>query len=117
MLRTGDGRLEPGSARLGEAPQVHAVMQACGFTSRGIRRVIEAQMQQELDRGESAGQVGLRMIAAWKEFRANAHLLRYDWGASKFFGEGYWRNGDSWPWSEQALEKQRMQARAREGMA
>lgn len=116
MLRTGDGGLRTPSDRIEDSPQVHAVMQACGFSQRRLRRVIGAQLQLELDRGWPPGQVSLRLIAAWKEFRVSAPLLRYDWGAGKFFGEGYWRNSDTWPWSERALEEQRLRASASVGV-
>jgi hypothetical protein len=99
------------------APQVDAVMQGCGFAERrrSLRRLIEGQLQLECDKGKPAQTAALAMIAAWKRLRANAHLLRHDWGAAKFFGEGHWRDG-SLPFDEQKLQRLRSEANARIGL-
>lgn len=71
------------------------VAQACGATARGVARAIRAQMAM---RGGDPEELAVRMIAAWEEYsRIGDELLRFTWGARRFFGEGHWANAALWP--------------------
>jgi len=85
------------------------VMQGCSFTRRRLRRILQAQLQLALDRGEDLHPTTLAMIAAWKEQARckGMNLLRVVMGPEKFFGDGHWRNEDGWHWDTQAVERQR----------
>jgi hypothetical protein len=87
---------------------VDQVMQGCGLTAHRLRKVLAAQLKQQVDRGELLPTVALAMIAAWKKYILQDTGLRVKWGAKRFFEEGYWREERSWHWDRQALqEKQR----------
>lgn len=113
----GERRPDPDSGDLDLVPKIGAVMQGCGFTKPSLKRAISAQLRQEWDAGgeEAAARAAAAMIAAWRGLCENRHLLRYDWGAVKFFGEGHWRDREAWPWDSRALEAHRMRAEARVG--
>ena len=114
----GTRREDSDSEVCGLDPHVDAVVQACRFTQRRLRRVIAEQMRQAVDAGTPAPTVALRMIAQWRELKLSMHLLRFSWGASKFFAEGHWRTEPgSWPWDQRAVEAERNRAAARVGMA
>lgn len=95
-------RDEPGDALKAAVEQV---MQGCSFKRRRLQAPIRDQLQAAADRGEALPTVALAMIAAWRQLSQQRHLLRYDWGPSKFFGDGHWREGVQWPWDHKALEQ------------
>ena len=89
------------------SPQVDAVMQACGFTARKLRRVLAAQMRLRCDVGETAATVAREMIAAWRRY-AIEDRLAVRFAPSVFFGDGYWLDDRRWHWRKDALDEDRM---------
>ena len=82
-------------------------MAACNLSQRKVRREIAAQMRIMADRGFEPPRLALEMAAAWKKFRANLHLMRHDWGADTFFGQGAWRDENAWPWDQGRMDSLR----------
>lgn len=105
----GDGerhRADSDSATSALRPQIDAVMQGCRFSAKRLRNVIAEQLQGAVDRGKPAASASLRMIEQWKRFCAGRALLRYDWGAAKFFAEGHWdEDSEQWPWNERMTRR------------
>ena len=83
---------------------VDSVMQACGFTSRRLRPVLQAQLEQESDKGVAPASAALAMMFAWKKYTTQGERLRFKWGVIRFFAEGYWREPESWGWDFQAIQ-------------
>jgi hypothetical protein len=83
-----------------------AVMQGCGFTSVRLVPVLRKVILQEADKGRIPARSAAAIMAAWKEFNRQGERLRFKWAASKFFGEGYWKNSESWPWDAQVLREE-----------
>jgi hypothetical protein len=95
--------------------QIDAVMQACGFGDERLRKPVGKQLELERNKGEPLPTTALAMIAAWRRFVLNGHLMRVQWGPAKFFGHGHWRKESAWPWDRMAMEQQRLAAEARVG--
>lgn len=93
-------------------PAIDAVAAACGVTDPHLRRVLDAQIALEVDRGEPPGGAASAMIAAWKQFVEVAWALRIAWGPINFFGHGHWRTPEAWPIDHGQVERRN---RAREG--
>jgi hypothetical protein len=79
-------------------------MQAGIVTDRAYRTLYDvAKREQSL--GIPDREIINAMVEAWNNFRDNAAKLEYQWGAEKFFGEGYWKNVPGWPWKESFAPK------------
>lgn len=99
---------------------VDQVMRGCGFTARRLRVVIREVLCQETQDSEKPYVLALSealvgMVEAWEDFTSQGARLRFKWGARKFFAEGYWRNRESWPWDNEVLKQEQLQAQARVG--
>jgi len=82
------------------------ICNALGIVRRRVRREILEAIELEMTKGDWPT-IGTRMIAAYRELTANAHLLRCAApGPAKFFALGTWKDSRAWPWDEQKLERQ-----------
>lgn len=97
---------------------VTQVMRWCGFADQVDRRlpaVLEAVILREVSESSQArapalAQAVVAMCEAWDEYSSMGEKLRFRWGARKFFGLGYWRNPESWPWDAVVLREQQVRA-------
>jgi hypothetical protein len=94
---------------------IDQVMQGCGFANRRLRDTLRSVLLQESDKGVPLPTAGLSMIDAWKRYTSQGSRLRAKWRAAVFFGEGYWRDSQSWMWNTVELRDERMQMEARAG--
>lgn len=88
---------------------VDQVMQACGFaaTERKLKHHLRSVIEQECEKGEPEATTALAMIAAWRDYLVDADVMRFPWGVEKFFGRGYWRNRQAWPYDDAKMERAR----------
>ena len=94
---------------------VDQVMQGCGFTARRLRTPLRDVIEQEWDKGEHPPTTALAMIQAWRRYQAARPQLATGWSTKTFFAEGHWRKPGSWPYSQKALEQERLAHEARAG--
>lgn len=99
---------------------IDQVMRGCGFTARRMRAVIDEVLRLEIADADGPPVMALAaamvaMVEAWEDFTSQGMRLRFKWGARRFFQEGYWRERESWPWDNEILKQERLQAGARVG--
>lgn len=95
---------------------VRQLMAACGLAEQVDRRlpgVLESVLRREvsessLARAPALAEAVVRMSLAWEEYSETGEALRFRWGARKFFGHGYWRSQEGWPWDAVVLREQRL---------
>jgi hypothetical protein len=88
------------------------VMRQCGFVRRerrgprigGIGPVIEAVLQQELDKEQPLWHTAPKMAESWKKFKRNGEFIDVHWGPVKFFELGIWSDERGWAWNQQKLD-------------
>lgn len=88
------------------------VMRQCGFVRRerrgprigGIGPVIEAVLQQELDKEQPLWNTAPKMAESWKKFKRNGEFIDVHWGPVKFFELGIWSDERGWAWNQQKLD-------------
>ena len=74
-----------------------AVLLECRIGGRDLRMVLEEIGRAEAAHGEDLEALAEQASRAWVEYCAAKPMLEYAWGASKFFGEGYWKTPEIWP--------------------
>lgn len=77
-----------------------SVMFELRISGRDLRNVLDDVCRAEIKHGELPGNVRDRMILAWQDYASpqTAAQLEYTTGAAKFFGEGRWKDRNTWPW-------------------
>jgi len=104
---------------------VEQVIESCGFVELRnarnqrpgrLRRVLALVIRQEAERGEHTNTAALSMIAAWKDYLAQAELLSARYGPRKFYETGAWRNPAGWHWNPQAANDSKQLAAASVGV-
>jgi len=101
------------SALPDQAPWIaDTVAKECSFHTSEVRLILTRVVEDELAAGQGPQQIRNRLIESWKSFNSNKSQLRFHWSAKTFFGEGYWRDDNSWPWD---LERMRLEREARVG--
>lgn len=77
----------------------HWVRRECGIHQERLERVIAAAL---LDRcqanGERLHEVARLAVQRYGEYQRDVALLRFQWGAGKFFGERHWQDQAAWPY-------------------
>ncbi len=87
---------------------VERLCKGCGFTAnRRLMKTLGEVISVELESDIEPFEVVKALQRSWACYQQNAKFLRFQWGAGKFYGEGYWRNSSSWPWDNQAIERER----------
>lgn len=74
------------------------VMSEAPLSGMRLQMAIEQTARHEITNGVDPLVVADAMLDAWREFKAARPRLEYPWGAEKFFGEGYWKTPEGWPW-------------------
>lgn len=74
-----------------------AVLTECRIGGRDLRMVLEEVGRAEASHGEDLETITEQMIKSWADYCAAKPTLEYAWGATKFFGEGYWKRSETWP--------------------
>jgi hypothetical protein len=70
------------------------------ISGRDLRNVLDDVCRAEIKHGEVPGLIRDRMVRAWQDYTAPQTVaqLEYTTGAAKFFGEGRWKDRNTWPW-------------------
>ncbi len=71
-----------------------------GISGRFLLRTIAEVVKAELKAGRKAEQIRDSMIASHRHYERNVGKLWRPIDVEKFFGDGSWRNQDSWPWKD-----------------
>jgi hypothetical protein len=99
-----DPECRPGESRfpLNAGIAARWVLAQCGIShSRGMESTVVSQLSLAMiDRASVLLGNAQGMASQWAEYQkyVAAGELKFQWGAKAFFGEGYWRKPDTWPW-------------------
>lgn len=84
----------------------------CSIVSKAVKRILAEVIKIELESGCEPENTCNDLVESWKAYNRSKPTLKYQWGAEKFFGEGYWKDRDAWPFD---YERMRLEAEARVG--
>lgn len=76
------------------------VRQRTGILTPHMFSLFTAVCAREMEIGVPPDSIPAAMADSWKEYRREAPNLSITPGAEKFFGEGMWKDRNSWAWKE-----------------
>lgn len=68
-----------------------------GYGPGSFNTAVTEVAQAEQKAGRNLEDLAVEMEAAYRFYEQEKPNLRIQWGTAKFFGDGHWRNPDSWP--------------------
>lgn len=87
---------------------VGKVKRECGWSDKRLDCLIgDALREHSAKIGICMADSAALMVAGWKGYLENKHLLRYHVGERKFITLGWWIDDRAWPWDEALLREKR----------
>ena len=62
--------------------------------------------------GADGSAVLVAMVGGWQDYEKSKPNLEFQWGAEKFFNEGYWKDSSTWPWKTETTKPPRRRGRS-----
>lgn len=76
------------------------VMSELCLSTRDLAVSLDGVCRSEMKQGREATELRDELIGSWREYDKAKPDLSYFSGATKFFGEGIWKNKAAWPWKD-----------------